>query len=200
MLKSAITALLSFCVLGLSNVSSAAEDTQISLEDFASHFKDQRSCMLGAAVVHEYLYVLKNLPDEGWQSLIEEADVRVDLPVKAELINKLSTDVLLDEIGMARSEILIVGSLIEQKDDYDRINASDYDKNYWNKHFEHLYDRCELKFKEFEYTTEDLEKIQKEVSNGAAMNKQSSWDDFTELYIDFDWTLDAEGNKVPKKQ
>lgn len=171
----------------------------ISLDNFADYFKDQRSCMMGVSIVHDYMSVLKSLPDAGWQALIEESDVRVDLLVKAELIKNLSTDTILDEIGMARSSILVIGSKIEGLDDYDRINARDYNVNYWHKHFVHLNEKCALKFKEFEYNQKNLMEIKALASDGARMDINTSWDDFTELYLDFDWTLDAQGHKVPKK-
>lgn len=170
-----------------------------ALEHFADNFKDQRSCMMGVSVIHDYMSVLKSLPDAGWQVLIEESDMRVDLMVKAELIKYLSTDEILNSIGMARSSILVFGVLIEGMDDYDRINARDYNASYWHKHFAHLNKSCYLKFKEFEITQSVLDKIKAEASDGARMHKNSSWDDFSELYIDYDWTLDAQGNKVPKK-
>ena len=181
-------------------INSAWAEHPQALEKFADNFKDQRSCMMGVSVVHDYMSVLKSLPDAGWQALIEESDMRVDLMVKAELIKYLSTDEILEQIGMTRSSILVYGGLIEGMDDYDRINARDYNSTYWHKHFVHLNNKCYEKFKEFEVNQQVLDSIKAEASEGARMDKSSSWDDFSELYLDLDWTLDAQGNKVPKKQ
>lgn len=181
-------------------INSAWAEHPQALEEFANNFKDQRSCMMGVSVIHDYMSVLKSLPDAGWQALIEESDMRVDLMVKAELIKYLSTDEILEQIGMTRSSILVYGGLIEGMDDYDRINARDYNSTYWHKHFVHLNNKCYEKFKEFEVTQQVLDSIKEKVSQGARMDKSSSWDDFSELYLDLDWTLDAQGNKVPKKQ
>lgn len=198
--QSILTGALVVLSFAVTSVWAAEPKHELSLENFADGFKDQRSCMMGVSIIHDYMSVLKSLPDKGWSNLIEESDIRVDLLVKAELIKNLSTDTILSEIGMDRSSILVLGSKIESLDDYDRINARNYNVNYWHNHFVHLNDKCALKFQEFEITQQKLDEIKDLASFGARMDIHTSWDDFSELYIDFDWTLDEHGDKVPKKQ